>query len=149
MLDRLYVPSAKDLATGGLNIQRYFRTISVVPAAAATVSIIDTDICPNDVVRLIDSLTFSWTPGAAQTPVNGALLLRESSSGNALTVVGSTPLYAVPAAVQSQITVAGLQLMFMQGDVAEINGTFNAGVANNAFTIQLRGWQFPRGAIQR
>lgn len=148
MLDRLYRSSEKDLASGDAFVRRYFRQFAITPAAAASVTVVDTDVCPADTVRFITNVGIRWTPGAAQFPTNANLLWSDGAGGAFAGVVNMSPLNQVVAQVQDQ-HIGGLGILMMQGDVMTLTCLFNAGAAANSGSAFVMGVEFPRGTLRR
>jgi hypothetical protein len=148
MLDRLYRSSEKDLASGDAFVRRYFRQLTLAPAAAATVTLVDTDVCPADTVRLITNVGIRWSPGAAQFGLNANVLWSDGAGASFGAVVNLSPFNQGVAQTQDQY-VGGLQILMMQGDVMTLSCFFNAGAAANGGSAFIHGLEFPRGTLRR
>lgn len=148
MLERLYAPSLKDLATGQYNVRRYLEVVTT--AGAATSLAVTGQTVPNDIIRLVHTITFSMFPGAAQTPVGAACLLIANEPGfPQLAILGASPPSVPTAAAAMHMTLSSLELCMMYNEAPQVSALFNAGVASNSVFMYLMGWEFQRGTVQR
>lgn len=143
-----YGPSAKDLATGNAVVRRWYKAMNIPAAAAAVISLTDPEVGPVDTVRLIHGVTFSWVPGAAQTPIYGNLAVAPPG-GNSLFSISFMPTFAPGAALQASQSMVGVDMYWMQGEQLSVAMAFNAGAANNSGIAVCWGYEFPRGTFQR
>jgi hypothetical protein len=149
MLDRLYRSSEKDIASGDAFVRRYYRQLNGAAAALATITVDDAaNPCPSDVVRLIQSVSIRWIPGAAQFASHANFNVIDSPTAEAAAIVTQSPLNQVAAQTQDY-TVGGLALVQMQGEYFRASGFFNAGAANNNVNFYICGLEFPRGTFRR
>jgi hypothetical protein len=145
ILDRLYMPTTKDVQSGQTNVRRFFKVLSIAQVSA-TPLLVDSELCPADLARLIRSVVFSWAPGAAQTAVLASLVIQNAGTG--IQSVSTQPKFNA-AATNAAETVSGLELIWLQGENLQLSGVFSAGANSNTVTVAIAGWEFPRASIQR
>jgi len=146
ILDRLYMPTTKDVESGNSVVRRWYKTITFA-ALSTAVQINDTEKGPPDLVRLIQKVTFNWIAGAAQTPYSANLLV-QNPPGNYFEYVGGMPSMAVVGAF-NLFTTVNADMLWMQGETLALAGYFSAGAASNSITAVMVGLEFPRGSLQR
>jgi hypothetical protein len=148
MLQRLWRPSEKDIGSGTANIRRWLYVINAPGGFATGFTYQDPNgPFPADQVYVIQSLSFSWNPGAAQQGLRGSIQIIDPTSFNILTVIERSPDQLYQG--QQCATVGGLELPIMQGELLQLVMSFNGGVNSNSGSIYLHGFQFPRGQMQR
>lgn len=148
ILDRLYIPTAKDIGSGNSNVRRWWKAFNA-SGVTATPTTSDTELGPTDTVRLIHTVTFNWVPGAAQSPISASLGVVQPGAANPFQLVGTQPPFTTVGVFNSYATIAGVDLLWMQGEFLQLTGYFNAGANSNAIGVLLSGLEFPRGSIQR
>ena len=148
ILDRLYLPTTKDIGSGNANVRRWWKTVQA-SAVAGQVTTTDAEVGPADLVRIIQNVCFSWSPGAAQTAVNAYLYVLPIGGVTPIEVVGTSPQFVAPAAFPILNTLVGVDLIWMQGEQIFLQGQFSAGAASNTITAFLSGLELPRANIQR
>lgn len=147
-VERFYRPSAKDLGSGSLTYARWTQFQLSGSSATALVLTTNATPAPLDTVFLIEQVVFEWTPGAAQTPVAGRLVVQPGGSTASYVVANVQPDFTVVATLTGA-TVTGICIPTFSGDVLAGSGTFNAGAAANNIAIFVGGWLFPRGTLQQ
>lgn len=147
-LSQFYRASAKDLASGSSTwLRRYFRTVAIPAAAAASISAQDTDFVGADVVRWISQVVVFWQPGAAITS-RSCVLWSSDAGGTIQGVLAGLDARTPVAAANDRDTIQTAFPMF-EGDVLNAAAEFSGGAAANQFTAYVTGWEFPRGTLQR
>jgi trimethylamine:corrinoid methyltransferase-like protein len=139
-------PSSKDLGSGQRVARRYLEILTGTQAVANVT--LNSSVVGADLVRIVHTLTFTTTPGAAQTLNYWQALLQDAST-TVIAVVAGQPNFAHAAAALETLTVSGLELVMMQGDLLNLQANFNAGAAGNTASLHIQGWEFPRGNLQR
>lgn len=146
MLALLYRPSVKDVMSGSSNVRRYIRSFTT-SQVAASIGIVDTDVCPTDTCRLLTNCIVSWLPGAAQTPIQAVLACLDANANVIQAIWGGMPDLVVAAANHRKQSL--IEALLFQGDVLTLTADFNAGANANAVFVTVTGWEFPRGTLQR
>jgi hypothetical protein len=140
-------PSVKDIGSGQRIVRRFVEVASN-SAALATVSV-TLGACPVDTVRVIHTMTFNAVAGAAQTNIANQAYHRDQLSGVIISQIGCQFDYAPVVAGTNTKSITGLEIALMQGEAISADFVFNAGVAANAVSLYVIGWEFPRGNLQR
>jgi hypothetical protein len=148
-VDKIWRPNDKDIVAG-LWPRRYNKAMTGA-SVAAQVIVADTEVFPIDLIREIHSVTFSWVPGAAQTPVSAHLVCVDANTG---VIVGSVasgmPSFAPAAGAPGAIfTLSGIDYPMMSNEKLTCFAQFNAGAASNSIDIYVTGFEYPRGNFQR
>jgi hypothetical protein len=139
--------SEKDIGSGQRIARRYFEVLAA--SAAAVTPTFTGSVCGADNVRVIHTVTFASTAGAAQTNLYAQLFLQDSVSGFVLAQLGLQFDLAPVAAGVNIKTLSALEFVQMQGEQLVVSGTYSGGAAVNAMTAYVMGWEFPRGSLQR
>lgn len=145
--DGIYRPSDRDVVTIGAAPARFLFYQFLLNTALAQLSVSSSNV-PGDEVWVIKGFDVSCTPGAAQTVLDGAAVIRDTSN----TIIARLVDFAPPqtsAVAAAQVRLSGVvgDAMVMPGDHLECAVDFNAGANPNSMIWTLYGVRLPRGNI--
>lgn len=147
IVEQLYAPTAKDQLSG-LAQRRWFSAIGSNSGTATSI-IIDLEETPSDVVRFVQTICVTGTPGAAQ---------RLQGCHATMQVVGATIISNfiwtwdppnAPDAVFFSLQAGTPYVPIFPGERVRVTGIFSGSAASNLLGAVCCGVEIPRANLRR
>lgn len=147
IVEQLYAPTAKDQLSG-LAQRRWFSSIGSASLTATSLPI-DFEIVPPDVVRFVQTICVSGTPGAAQRLQACHATIQAAGAPITSTFIWTFNPPNSPDAAFFTLATGTPYIPVFPGEYVRVTGTFSGSAALNLLGAVLAGFEVPRANLQR